>query len=196
MKHLLAIPILCSIIIIFSCNKSVDTLTKPVESSNTFQDYIIAKGQHYCQQLTIVPIAYTKLDFVVKFDSSAVYTTTQPINQYDINKLYGFSDNNAPHHQFSARVGWRWSDGALRLFAYTYNNSVVEETEISAVSIGEEHSCSITIDGPAYIFSVDGKKLTMRRESTSATAGGYKLFPYFGGDETAPHEITIRIKEK
>ncbi|RDC63253.1 hypothetical protein AHMF7616_01854 [Adhaeribacter pallidiroseus] len=29
----------------------------------------------------------------------------------------------------------------------------------------------------------------------SGTSDKYKLFPYFGGDETAPHNIKIEIKE-
>jgi hypothetical protein len=35
----------------------------------------------------------------------------------------------------------------------------------------------------------------MTRESKTEKAEGYKLFPYFGGDETAPHNISIWIKE-
>ncbi|MEO5783498.1 MAG: hypothetical protein ABIQ07_09520 [Ginsengibacter sp.] len=36
---------------------------------------------------------------------------------------------------------------------------------------------------------------SLPRTSTTAKAIGYKLYPYFGGDETAPHEIDIWIKE-
>jgi len=35
----------------------------------------------------------------------------------------------------------------------------------------------------------------MSRASSTATAVGYKLYPYFGGDEAAPHDINIWIKE-
>jgi hypothetical protein len=36
--------------------------------------------------------------------------------------------------------------------------------------------------------------LTLPRTSTTPLAKGYLLYPYFGGDETAPHAIKIAIK--
>jgi hypothetical protein len=35
----------------------------------------------------------------------------------------------------------------------------------------------------------------MPRSSITAKASGYLLFPYFGGDETAPHDMGIEIKD-
>jgi hypothetical protein len=35
----------------------------------------------------------------------------------------------------------------------------------------------------------------MPRKSTTIKAVGYKLYPYFGGDELAPHPVSIWIKE-
>jgi hypothetical protein len=43
---------------------------------------------------------------------------------------------------------------------------------------------------------VNDKTTAMPRTSKAAVAKGYKLFPYFGGDETAPHDINIWVKEK
>jgi hypothetical protein len=132
----------------------------------------------------------------VKFDSSAIYITKDAGNQYDVNKLYGFSDNGSSHQQFSARLGWRWSDNALRLFGYTYNNGQFSFEEIAKISIGLENDCAIIVSGTSYIFTVNGKTVTMPRLSEGTVATGYKLFPYFGGDEPAPHDIHIWIKEK
>lgn len=182
-----------------ACQKPADdTLPPPVpepEVPVVYVKYHIASGEHYSDQSTFMAVNYKEQKFLVKFDSSAIYQTVDPANQYDINKLYGFSDNGKQHHEFSARVGWRWSDGALRLFGYIYNNSVVSYQEIGAVSIGEQHTCSIKVSGSSYIFTVDGKSITMPRESAGDAAVGYKLYPYFGGDETAPHDMTISIKE-
>jgi hypothetical protein len=117
-----------------------------------------------------------------------------PINQYDINKLYGFSDNNADHHQFSARFGWRWSDNALRLFAYVYNNGIVISKELGSVTIGKEVNCSIKVGEAIYTFIIDEITEYLPRSSTTSLAKGYLLYPYFGGDELAPHDINIWIK--
>lgn len=165
-------------------------------STPAFQQFIIPQGQHYTTGSNMKAVETTELKFTVKFDSSAVYKTTKPENQYDINKLYGFSDNGGQHHQYSARFGWRWSDGALRLFAYTYNNGVRAEKELGIVPIGSEVQCSIKVAGEVYQFSVNAKTETMLRMSTTATAKGYQLYPYFGGDEAAPHEVRIWIREE
>jgi len=67
--------------------------------------------------------------------------------------------------------------------------------EIGTVQIGSENRCSIKIAGDKYLFSLNDKEITMPRASTTALAEGYKLWPYFGRDESAPHTISIWIKE-
>jgi hypothetical protein len=188
-----ALAALLSFFMLSSCSKSGIGNEKDIAS---FDQYFIPAGEHYSRESTVKKTAYSELKFLVIFDSSAIYFTSDPANQYDINKLYGFADNSANHHEFSARIGWRWSDNALRLFGYVYNNGEVSYEELSTVSIGMVHDCSISIADSGYIFSVDGNKKTMPRTSTGPIANGYKLFPYFGGDETAPHDIHVWIKEK
>ena len=161
-----------------------------------FLQYTIPRGQHYAASNPYKVTDIRELKFTVRFDSSAIYQTENPQNQWDINKLYGFADNGAMHHQFSARIGWRWSEGALRLFAYTYNNGGREEKEITTISIGKEVICAIKVNSETYLFSVGGKSVTMPRLSTAATAKGYQLYPYFGGNEKAPHDVRIWIREE
>ena len=192
-----------------SCTKSVDNITGDITegnisakaqstatASNQFVKYTILKGQQYCDKSTYQPVKFDQLSFSVKFDSSAIYQTVSKDNQGDINKLFGFSDNNAQHQQYSARFGWRWSNNALRLFVYTYNNSVRSSKELGTIDIGTENSCSIKVSDDTYIFTLNGKSVTIPRESKTVKAEGYKLFPYFGGDELAPHTISIWIKEQ
>ena len=157
--------------------------------------YTILSGQQVCDKSVYTPTNYSQLKFLVKFDSTAIYQTIDSANQDDINKLFGFSDNNTDHHSFSARFGWRWSNGALRVFGYTYNNGIRDSKELGIINIGTENNCSIKVSSTQYIFSLNGYVDSMTRESTIPSAIGYKLFPYFGGDELAPHDIRIWIKE-
>ena len=199
------IRILCYAVILLcaSCNKVVDdlvqkTILTPSSSTNSSTDFILYKipqGQHSSDKSTYKKVETTELNFIVKFDTSAIYQTQTKENQYDINKLYGFSDNNGEHHQFSARFGWRWSDAALRLFAYVYNEGKMTSKELATIPIGAETFCSIKADSSNYIFTVNDKTETMPRLSKTPTAKGYMLYPYFGGDETAPHEVRVWIKE-
>ena len=199
-KHLIILSL--AALSIGSCQKKVDTIVNGITTkgstavkTNEFVKYTIPKGEQYCDISTYSAVNYQQLSFVVKFDSSAIYQTVSSSNQTDINKLFGFSDNNAQHHQYSARFGWRWSNNALRLFGYIYNNSVMSFKELGTVAIGVETNCSIKVNLDTYVFTLNGKETTMPRASTTATAGGYKLYPYFGGDETAPHTISVWIKE-
>lgn len=198
-NHLLggaaALLLLCT-----ACRKQPlsENLSTPANevTPSGFVQYLIPKGEHYANGNTYKPIDAAGMQFAVRFDSSCIYQTTDPQNQWDINKLYGFSDNGALHQNYSARFGWRWSEGALRLFAYTYNNAVRESKEIAAVPIGQDVHCGISILKGSYVFTVDEKSVTMPRLSTTATAKGYQLYPYFGGDEAAPHDVRIWIREE
>jgi hypothetical protein len=183
---------------LLSCKKGETLPDKeiPAPSADLFTKYTIQQGQHYCNLSAYKPVETSEMKFMVRFDSSSVYQTEDPVNQYDINKLFGFSDNNMDHHQYSARFGWRWSEGALRLFGYVYNNGVVSSQEISTVAIGAQLHCSIRISPTHYIFSVNEITDSLVRTSTTPRAKGYQLFPYFGGDEAAPHQVDIWIKEE
>ena len=176
-----------------SCKK--ETISQNLSTPDSFKAYTIPQGQHYATENPLKSVETAEMKFVVKFDSTAIYQTLDPENQYDINKLYGFSDNGDLHQQYSARIGWRWSDGALRLFAYTYNAGVRDSKEIAAIQIGKEVSCSIKVSPETYQFNVDGKTESMPRKSTTTAGKGYQLYPYFGGDEAAPHEVHIWIRE-
>lgn len=193
----------CAIILLSSCSKvveppDVNEAPPPAEAAANSKEYVqytIKKGDQYSDKNGFLAVNYSELTFKVRFDSSAIYTTTDPANQKDVNKLFGFSDNNADHHVFSARFGWRWSNNALRLFAYTYNNSTLSLKEMGTVPIGSEATCSIKVTNDNYIFSLNkNATVTMPRLSKTPAGSGYQLFPYFGGNETAPHDIKICIK--
>ncbi len=137
----------------------------------------------------------TTLVFEATFDDSAVYETQDPANQSDINKLYGFSDCGSHHQQNSARFGWRWFDGALQILAYTYADGTRSHALVGVVDFDVVGQYRIDVDGAEYVFTLDGNP-QVRMPRGCAGNGGikYRLWPYFGGDETAPHEITIHIE--
>src|SRR5689334_3541753 len=136
MKKINLLPII--LCILCSCSKEkVSNLISPHGgSSATFTKYTIRKGQNYCDGNAYTPTSYSQLNFVAKFDSTAIYSTINPDNQLDINKLYGFSDNNATHQLFSARFGWSWNNNALRLYGYVYNDGIRSSKELGTVRIG------------------------------------------------------------
>jgi hypothetical protein len=181
-----------------SCNKSIDALIEksiaPKTNAATYVQYTIKQGEHSADHYMYRAVKTNELKFVVKFDSSAIYQSQTEVNQFDINKLYGFSDNKADHHQYSARFGWNWYNKALHLFAYVYNEGNVVKQELGTIRIGSEVPCSIKIAGNNYVFTVNDLSVSIPRLSATSGAEGYMLYPYFGGDETAPHDVNIQIK--
>lgn len=164
-------------------------VTEPISE---FTHYKILQGNHYCDVSAFKSVSLTELNFKVKFDSSAIYKSLTEDNQYDINKLFGFSEGIDPHKN-SARIGWSFNNDSLRLYGYVYNNSILATQEITTCKIGAVVKCSIKTDKRNYTFLVDDKSITLERGVSTDLAEGYQLFPYFGGDETAPHTIHIFI---
>ncbi|WP_246000438.1 hypothetical protein [Pontibacter diazotrophicus] len=156
--------------------------------------YTIKEGFHYADINSYKRRTTDRLRFSVVFDSTAIYTTADPDNQGDINKLYGLSDCGSAHHTNSARFGWRWYNGKLELHAYTYFNNERNAAYVGSVTLGEPAICEIRMENKKYVFYLNGKSVSLPRACTG-TGEGYQLYPYFGGDETAPHDVTITIRE-
>jgi hypothetical protein len=160
---------------------------------SSYTNFIIRQGQHYCDQNSIKSVRTAEMNFMVKFDNSAIYQAVVPENQYDINKLWGFTEGINNQYN-SARIGWSWNNNALRLYGYVHTNGVRHYQEITTVVIGTDITCSIKIAGNTYLFTVNGVSISLPRGPSASEASGYQQYPYFGGDETAPHPITIMIK--
>ena len=201
MKKIAYVLSLCFLI---SCSKQDVVLNDknvPAEESATavnsattaYTTYTILAGQHSCDKSTLKFVNTSEMNFTAKFNSSAIYTSVLPENQYDINKLWGFSEGF--NHQYnSARIGWSWNNGALRLYGYVYASGVRYSREITSIVIGTDITCRIKLSGNSYIFTVNGTSIALPRGPSSTQASGLQLYPYFGGDETAPHTITIQLR--
>jgi hypothetical protein len=185
--------ILCVVLLwsIVSCSKN----DKPVEEKvSNYREYIILKGQHYASGTNVGILDKRSLHFKVRFDSSCIYTLANASNAADINKLYGFSDCGSNHHENSARFGWVWNGKAIELYAYCYTESKRDSKLLASVAIGQEIELSLVAEPGKYVFTVGGKSETMKR-SCSSEEQAYKLYPYFGGDEVAPHDVRIFIRD-
>jgi len=182
-------------------NKSSAT-NQTLQASTVFKKYTIQKGAHYCDQNGIAAVSGTSMNFVAKFDSTAIYPAviTDYDHAYDANKLWGFSEGFSNQYN-SARIGWRWLNGELQLLAYVYVKGTLLRDPVSydppfikSVQIGSEVNCSIAVSGSNYIFTVDGVVVKTARGTTASKYSGYQQYPYFGGTLTAPHLINIYIK--
>jgi hypothetical protein len=165
------------------------------------QVFTLRSGCHYADPgcsnpdyLGSVQVTGTTMTRGFLFDSSAQYATIDPAQQADINKLFGFTDCGALDPQTnSARIGWRWYAGQLELHAFVHANSVMQSALLGTIAIGTRGDASITVDGNQYRFVYQGQTATLPRGCSGAQYNGWLLKPYFGGTETAPHTISIRL---
>jgi hypothetical protein len=178
MKYLLFI--LLSLFIL-SCNK---------KNSDGWSEFVIESGDHKSSS-TLEYTRKKQFTFGVLFDSSAIYKTVDPVNQWDVNKLIGVSDGGL-HQKNSARFGWRWLNNKLELIAYTHLNGNFYFEKITDLEIGKVYDCYLFM-GDDYTFICNGEVVHMTRWRNDFS-NNYYLWPYFGGDETAPHDIKINVR--
>ena len=174
--------------------ESVLSRTAATASTTSYTTYLIRKGNNFSDQTGFRSVTVNgTMNFMARFDQSAIYTTIDPVNQYDINKLWGFSEGFSNSFN-SARVGWAYNDGALRLYGYVYAKGVRYSREITTVAIGSDITCSIRLNGSSYVITANGVSVTLPRGTTTTRASGLQQYPYFGGDERAPQDIRIQVR--
>jgi len=153
------------LLLLVSCAKEVDDLG--------FRTYVIPKGEHSSGTFVNHP-DNSRITFDFILDESAIYYTEVPENQSDVNKIYGMSDFGKIHQK------GRHSSSTIR---------TIEPNEI--------YNATIDIKTFYYVIVIDNDTTLVRRrpEGYWGLIRRYYLYPYFGGNEYAPHDITIKIKE-
>lgn len=175
--------ILLLLLLFTSCSKT----------QNGVEIYTIKQGSHYTYHSH--KIVGNNLKFDVLFESSCAYDLGN-INQKDINKLFGFNACNSLHHEFSARFGWVYNGEQIEIYAYVYDFGVRDFIQIAVVNLNEWNTFELTNTGTAYAFKVNHILFLYEKDSNCVTKYNYMLYPYFGGDEVAPHDITIQFKSE
>lgn len=164
------------------------------EWEDPYEQFIIPKGKH-SQGIDLQFLQSNVLSFQAIFNETAIYESKIPENQWDINKLLGFADCNSHHHQHSARFGWRWLDDNLEIFAYCYADGERMSEMIGILDLNKPGDFRLELTDDAYVFTLNHfPAVTMPRKNTCDKGAYYMLWPYFGGDEVAPHDIDIRLK--
>ncbi|MDP2692821.1 MAG: hypothetical protein Q8O88_04245 [bacterium] len=158
--------------------------------------YKIKKGKHL-SGFRVSPIYNKKVSiYEVIFTKSCIYNLGNS-DQLDVNKLFGISFGY--HHTNSARFGWRAEGDKIQISVYCYKNGKRYMKDMCLVDINKTYSMTITNIGNYYEFEI--------KDTTSAFYSyakiskpktpkfGYKLWPYFGGNEPAPHDVEILMKK-
>jgi len=164
--------------------------------------YTIKKGKHSSGLHFGITFKRT-LRFSAMFFESCLYDIKDN-DDYDINKLFGFS-TSIFHHRNSARIGWRCnSKREIELFAYAYVKGKRHVSYLGVVDINTDFECVIIDNEDAYLFNVkvseikdneiiDKEYNAIIKKSKDWFFFNYYLYPYFGGNKTAPHTMKILV---
>jgi len=164
--------------------------------SSSGKTYKIKKGHHYASGIHFGHFKGTSLKMQFQFDDSAIYDLKDSTDQQDTNKLFGFTDCNVVNPtQNSARFGWRYWNNEIQIMAFVDYNGVHRFEKIGVTYPGEVSTGEIKLENGSYAFYYKGNKTMMSRHCSSKKMKGYDLFPYFGGNRTAPHEVKIWLKK-
>lgn len=165
----------------------------------------IPKDQNHAWPPMFGLVIHRWMERDIVFDETAEYSFGTE-DDLDVNKLFGFGYFNGWHHKDSARFGWNYNYGAgkIRIYAYCYVNGEKVIKEICEILPHKKIRCYIGEDvyNNQYVFTVhDGYNNwheigVAHVPFTHKKRWKYKLGCFFGGNNSAPHEITIKISKK
>lgn len=171
--------------------------------------YEINKGTHRAQGMRFGFTTSNEQSAYITFGEDCRYDIDY--DQLDWNKLFGRSTNGFWHHSNSMRVAWRYvkSRDQIEIGAYTYKKGKRQtepqgfEVSLGFVDIGERFKISCEHYRWKYIFKMT-KYFTASSEVTELKLPAKKapqlikmsskLNLYFGGNRTAPHDMTVIIE--
>lgn len=167
------------------------------------KEYQLVKGKHSAKGIHLGITFKKKIVFECAFDKSCLYGDIGDGDNYDINKLYGFS-TTWYHHKQSGRVGWRCLDGKnIELLTYSYNDGKRENREhdiLGVVKPDEWFRCTIEDLEDKYLYTFQKtswiKKMVTKEDAKQKDwfLFHYILYPYFGGNKAAPHDMNLTIQ--
>jgi hypothetical protein len=135
------------------------------------------------------------LAYKVIFHENTLYNDTS-VDKLDVNKLFGYSEMN--HKKNSARFGWNCLNGKINIYAYCYVDGVRVIKFIGVIKTNKTYNMILKETKTKYVFSVISEDSVFNRIDVIKTKNhwfGYNLWPYFGGNKTAPHDMNIELKK-
>lgn len=127
----------------------------------------------------------------ISFDPSCRYDLNGA-DQMDWNKLIGVCGWRGPHHN-SYRFAWRYNQriDLIELAAYVYSNGKRHIYPLGQVSIDLPMNYEIRQCKGIVQFVINGNMPVQLRGKIPYI--GWKLGPYFGGNNPAPKQMKIEI---
>jgi hypothetical protein len=158
--------------------------------------YTVKEGHHKSGFHPNLYFDVNRSKYEVIFTESCLYKFDNE-DDADINKLFGLSFGY--HHKNSVRFGWNSEDGKIAIYAYCYKLSQRYMRKIVSIPINSKHIFEINVYDAYYELKItnnEGELIGCANIAKAKTTKiGYRLFPYFGGNRCAPHDVNIWMKK-
>lgn len=165
--------------------------------------FTINKGKHRASPLYWLrwfPFLFApkKIIRTVRFDFNCKYNLNDD-DQFDVNKLFGVSFGWV--HKESARFGWRFDpkSNLFHLYAYYYIKGIPEFKLIASCVATKKYTCILAIENSYYCFYVlnekDQQVAVEPIHNFHSRKFAFLLGPFFGGNNPAPHKMTLEINK-
>ena len=167
------------------------------------RSYQIKKGNHYCsmsffEKLGGVGWKITKYSVRFTMHPSCWWAPARNHDDGDLNKLTGVCYGLNVHSN-SVRLTWVPDfnvNGKIDIFGYTYDEKATDPkitaVPITSVQVGQPCNGCIDVQGNKYKITVINVSVLMDTLHADPSLC-YRLYPYFGGNNTAPQDMTIDI---
>ena len=165
--------------------------------------YLIKKGNHYCSMSffeKLGGLGWKVKKYSVRFilHSSCWWAPARNTDDGDLNKLTGICYGLNVHGN-SVRLTWVpdfTANGKIDIHGYTYDKNATgthNSLYITSVQVGQTYDGCIEVQGNKYKITVNGVSIMMDNTHKDPSLCN-RLYPYFGGNNTAPQDMTIDIE--
>jgi len=166
------------------------------------KNYPIKKGNHYASisifdRLFNIGWKVKQISVSFKLSKECWWAPARNSDDYDLNKLVGIS-YGINDHSNSVRFAWAPDfdhNGVINIYGYVYDqlSSGHVSKPIVAVNVEEVNSGTIKVSGNQYILTVGTTTISMDNTHGDPNLC-FRLYPYFGGNNTAPCDMVIGLE--
>lgn len=163
--------------------------------------YLIKKNRHRARPLHFY-IFFNKYAIRkrISFGYGCRYNLPGTYNDEDVNKLFGIGFF-PHHHKNSARFGWHYNNDTYKIVitAYCYIDGKRVIEKMTEVPVGFAYDYELLINPFSYSLTIFNPNNGMVMSEKIIPHNGvgklsYPLSVYFGGNNKAPHDLEISMK--
>ena len=117
-------------------------------------------------------------------------------DRLDLNKLYGIQ--SARIHQNSAMIAWRAEqDSVIAIYAYWYINGKRDMLRMGETATSKFDWYRVRVKDNKYVFEFNYlPPIVIEGVDKNFWLNSYRIYPWFGGTQPAPHYMEIIINEE